>query len=189
MWKRILAHGAAALATPGLRRYRLCMRALVCAAVFLAGCASSPFPEELARTADRALTLSELRRDTAAHVGARVILGGEVLATTPKPGETEIEILSRPLLAGDVPERSDSTSGRFLVRTPEFLDPAIYAPGRRLTILGIVRGRSERRVGDLPYAYPVISAERIKLWPKDSPWVGGEYPPLPLDSPVLPYTR
>jgi len=165
------------------------MRALVFLAVFAAGCATSPFPDDLARSADRALTLRELRSGPAAHVGARVILGGEVLATTPKPGETEIEVLSRPLRAGEVPERSDSTNGRFLVRTPEFLDPAIYAPGRRLTVLGRVAGQSERRVGDLPYAYPVISAERIKLWPKDTPWVGGEYPPLPLDSPVLPYRR
>jgi len=189
MWSRILTYGATTLATPCLRRYRLCMRALVLVAVFVAGCATSPFPEELARSADRALTLRELRRDTTAHLGARVILGGEVLATTPKPGETEIEVLSRSLRAGDVPERSDHTTGRFLVRTPEFLDPAIYAPGRRLTVLGTVAELSERRVGDLPYAYPVISAERIKLWPKDTPWAGGEYPPLPLDSPVLPHTR
>jgi len=189
MWKRILAHGAGALARPGSWRYRLCMRALVFVAVLVTGCATSPFPDELARSADRSLTLRELRSDVTAHLGVRVILGGDVLATTPKPGETEIEVLSRPLRAGDIPERSDSTNGRFLVRTPEFLDPAIYAPGRRLTVLGTVTGRSERRVGDLPYAYPVISAERIKLWPRDTPWVGGEYPPLPLDSPVIPYSR
>jgi Outer membrane lipoprotein Slp family len=107
MWKRILAYGAAALATPRLRRYRLRMRALVFAAVFVASCATSPFTEDLARSADRALTLRELR--------------------------------------------SDSTNGRFLVRTPESLDPAIYAPGRRLTVLGTVAGRSERRASDLPY--------------------------------------
>jgi outer membrane lipoprotein len=165
------------------------MRRLVLVAIVVAGCAASPFPEDLTRSADRALTLRELRSDPTAHVGARVILGGEVLATTPKAGETEVEVLSRTLRAGDVPERGDSTNGRFLVRTPEFLDPAIYAPGRRLTVLGTVAGRSERRVGDLPYDYPVITAERIKLWPKEIPWVGGEYPPLPLDSPVLPPTR
>lgn len=76
------------------------MRARVFVAVFVSSCAASPFPENLARSADRALTLRELRTDTTAHLGARVILGGEVLATTPKPGETEIEVLSRPLRAG-----------------------------------------------------------------------------------------
>lgn len=165
------------------------MRAAIWVAVFVAGCAASPFPEGLARSADRTLTVAELRSDTTAHLGAQVILGGEILATVPKPGETEIEILSRPLTAGDVPERSDRTSGRFLVRTRDFLDPAVYAPGRRLTVLGAVAGREERRVGDMPYDYPVIGAGLIKLWPKEAPWVGGEYPPLPLDSPVLPPIR
>jgi outer membrane lipoprotein len=65
----------------------------------------------------------------------------------------------------------------------------VYARGRRLTVLGTVAGLEERRVGELPFAYPVISAERIKLWPVDTPWVGGEYPPVLLDSPVLPRIR
>jgi len=135
------------------------------------------------------LSLAQIRADPRAHLGARVILGGDILATTPKAGDTEVEVLARRLDRGDAPDRSDSSSGRFLVRTPGFLDPAIYARGRRITVLGTVTGSEERPVGELPYAYPVIAAERIKLWPKEGPWVGGEYPPVPLDSPVLPYPR
>jgi outer membrane lipoprotein len=168
------------------------MRALLfvaAAALLGAGCAATPFPEELTRSVDRRITLKELRADPGPHVGARVILGGDIVATVPKPGETEIEVLSRRLGRGGVPERGDRTDGRFLVRAREFLDPAVYARGRRFTVLGTVAGREERRVGELPYSYPVISAERTKLWPADAPWVGGEYPPLPLDSPVLPPTR
>ena len=130
-----------------------------------------------------------IRSNPQAHQGARVILGGEIVATTTKPSETEIEVLSRPLGGGDVPERSDRTDGRFLVRAREFLDPAVYARGRRLSVLGTIAGSVERRVGEVPYAYPVVTAEQIKLWPKEFPWLGGEYPPVPLDSPVLPYTR
>ena len=162
---------------------------LAAAALLGAGCAATPFPDELTRSVNRALTLTELRARPAAHVGAHVILGGDIVATVPRPGETEVEVLSKRLGGGDVPERSDRTDGRFLVRTREFLDPAVYAPGRRLTVLGAVAGSEERRLGELPYAYPVISAERIKLWPADTPWVGGEYPPLDLGSPVLPPTR
>ena len=159
------------------------------AALLGAGCAGTPFPEELTRSVDRGLTLNELRADPRAHVGARVILGGDIVLTVPRPGETDIEILSRRLGGGDVPERGDRTDGRFLVRAREFLDPAVWARGRRLTVLGTVAGREERPVGELPYAYPVISAERIKLWPADTPWVGGEYPPVLLESPVLPPRR
>lgn len=157
--------------------------------LFIAACASSPFPEALTRSVNRSLSLAEIRADPQAHVGARVILGGEILATTPKPGETEIDVLSRRLDSGEAPEQSDRSPGRFLARTPGFLDPAIYARGRRVTVLGTVSGVEERPVGELPYAYPVIGAEQIKLWPKEGAWVGGEYPPVPLDTPVLPYPR
>ena len=164
--------------------------ALEAAAVLLGtGCAAAPFPDELTRSVDRSLSLAQIRADPRAHLGARVMLGGDILATTPKAGGTEIEVLARRLDKGDAPDRGDSSAGRFLVRTPEFLDPAIYARGRRITVLGAVAGSEERPVGELPYAYPVIEAERIKLWPKEGPWVGGEYPPVPLDSPVLPYPR
>ena len=161
----------------------------VMAALLVTGCAASPFPEALTRSVDRSLSVAQIRADPQAHRGARVILGGEILATAPKAGETEIEVLSRRLDSGDAPERSDSSSGRFLVRMPGFLDPAVYARGRRVTVLGTVAGAEARPVGELPYVYPVIAAERIKLWPKEGAWVGGEYPPVPLETPVLPYPR
>ena len=168
------------------------MRSLVlvaAAVLFGTGCASAPFPEELTRSVNRSLTLTQIRADPRAHLGARVMLGGEVLVAIPKAGGTEIEVLAHRLDRGDAPERGDTSSGRFLVRTPDFLDPAIYARGRRITVLGTVAGSEERPVGELAYVYPVIAAERLKLWPKEGPWVGGEYPPVPLDSPVLPYPR
>jgi len=162
---------------------------LVAAALLVTGCAASPFPEALTRSVNRSLSLAQIRADPQAYRGARVILGGEILATAPKAGETEIEVLSRRLDSGDAPERNDSSPGRFLVRMPGFLDPAVYARGRRVTVLGTVAGVEERPVGELPYVYPVIAAERVKLWPKEGAWVGGEYPPVPLDTPVLPYPR
>jgi len=133
-------------------------------ALALAGCVST-FPADLTRTVDRTLTVAELRRDPTAYVGRRVIVGGEIVSTVPKPGQTEIDLLTRRLLGDDSPERSDASAGRVLVRTGEFLDPAVYAAGRSLTVLGTVTGAEERRIGDLPYGYPVISAERLKLWP------------------------
>ncbi len=155
--------------------------ALLLAALALAGCAST-FPEELTRTVNRKLTVTELRRDPRAFIGQRVILGGEILTTVPKPGQTEIELLTRPLLLDDSPQRSDRTEGRVLIRTSEFLDPAVYGTGRSLTVIGTVTGEEERRIGDLPYRYPVIAAERMRLWPalaaipRDPWWPYGNWP-------------
>ncbi len=160
------------------------------AALLASGCASMPFPEDALRGVDRSLSLGALRAAPAAHCGARVVLGGEVVAVMPRPGATEIEVLSRPLSDGGAPERGDRSDGRFLAHTKEFLDPAVYAPGRRITVLGTVTSTEERPIGFVPYTYVVITAERIKLWPRADPWIGNpSYPPLPLDAPVLPFPR
>src|SRR6266542_766271 len=88
---------------------------VVAAALFVAGCAAAPFPEALTRSVNRSLSLAEIRANPQAHAGAQVILGGEILATTPKPGETEIEVLSRALDNGDAPEQIDRSPGRVAI--------------------------------------------------------------------------
>lgn len=152
-------------------------------AVLLGGCAGA-FPGEVMRTVETGVSADDLRRDPAPYRGTRVIVGGEILGTQPKPGQTEIELLARRLRSDDSPERSDRSPGRLLLRSPDFLDPAVYAPGRQITVIGTVAGQEERKVGELPYRYPVITVERIRLWPQAVvqygayyPWVGGPYGP------------
>ena len=139
--------------------------ALLAAAV-LSGCVSA-FPEDALRGVNRELTLSALRADPTAPVDQRAILGGEILVTQPRVDETEIEVLGRRLRSDDSPERSDRSEGRFLVRARGFLDPAVYAAGRRITVVGTVLAAEERPIGSLPYRYPVIASEGIRLWPQD----------------------
>jgi outer membrane lipoprotein len=144
-------------------------------AVLLGGCASA-FPDEVMRTVDTRISADDLRRDPAAYKGARVIVGGDILSTQPKPGETEIELLARRLRDDDSPERSDRSPGRLLLRSADFLDPAVYAAGRRISVIGTVSGGEERKVGELPYRYPVIAVERIRLWPQEVAEYGPYYP-------------
>jgi len=144
-------------------------------AVVLGGCASA-FPREVMRDVATAVTAADLRRDPVVYKGARVIVGGEILSTQPKTGQTEIELLARRLRDDDSPEQSDRSPGRLLLRSPDFLDPAVYAPGRRITVIGTVSGEEERKVGELPYRYPVITVERIRLWAQDVGQYGSYYP-------------
>jgi outer membrane lipoprotein len=134
--------------------------------LLLAGCATA-FPEAALRSVDRSITVTALRADPAAYVGRRVMVGGDILATRPRPGQTEIEVLSKPLSSGDRPRRGDVSDGRVLITTPEFLDPAVYAEGRRLTVIGTVTGQEERTIGELAYRYPVLAASDIRLWPRE----------------------
>ena len=161
------------------RGYREPMRwfGLLLLAVLVGGCATA-FPESVMRTVDTRITANDLLRDPPAQKGARVILGGDVLVVQPRPGLTEIELLTRRLRGDDSPERSDRSPGRALLQTPEFLDPAVYAPGRRITVVGVVAGVEERKIGEVPYRYPVVTVERIRLWPQDVA-LGPAYYPYP----------
>src|SRR6185369_14121404 len=87
------------------------------------------FPKEVMRDVNTSLSADDLRRDPATYQGARVIVGGEILSTQPKPGQTEIELLARRLDDGDAPEHSDRAH------------PALAAGGRpvpRLLAVGAV---------------------------------------------------
>ncbi|MET0850204.1 MAG: Slp family lipoprotein [Candidatus Rokuibacteriota bacterium] len=138
-------------------------------ALALAGCASA-FPSEVTVGVNREVTVAGLRAaEPGTFVNQRVIVGGEILATTPKEGQTEIEVLSRRLRSDESPERSDRSDGRFLVRAAQFLDPAVFAPGRRVTVLGTVTGEEQRPLGAVPFRYPVIASDAITLWPRDLP--------------------
>jgi len=155
-----------------------CTRALALSLTLaLSGCIGA-FSEDALHGVDRRLTVAELRAASpGAHIDARVVLGGEILAARPKVGETEIELLSRRLRIDDSPERSDRSGGRVLVRSRDFLDPAVFAPGRRITVVGTVTGAEERVVGDLPYSYPVIQIEHMRLWPVDAAYYDPYWPP------------
>ena len=160
------AQVVAAGGSPGYRETMATRFLLLLVGLLLAGC-GSVFPKASLVGVNRELTPSELRRDPDAHRNERVVLGGVILSTRPKVGQTEIEVLSRPLGESDAPRRTDRSDGRFLVTTPDFLDPAVYATGRRLSVLGSVIGGEERKLGELPYLYPVIRAERMYLWAED----------------------
>jgi outer membrane lipoprotein len=99
------------------------------------------------------------------------------------PGATEVELLTKPLDEQDRPRHGDASPGRVLVSTPHFLDPAVYAEGRRITVIGTVTGQEERKIGELPYRYPVVTAVDLRLWPKEiavapypAPWAYYYYP-------------
>src|SRR5262245_51778331 len=111
------------------------------------------------------------------------MVGGDILATRPMPGATEVELLAKPLDGDGRPRHGDDSEGRVIVRASQFLDPAVYAEGRRLTVIGTVSGQEERKIGELPYRYPVVTAADLHLWPREvavapypTPWPYYYYP-------------
>jgi outer membrane lipoprotein len=132
--------------------------------LFLASCAPVLSDRSISE-ADRSLTFQELQKNPDAYKGKVVILGGKIISTTVKEKETWMEILQEPLDRQYKPEMKDISSGRFLVIFQGFLDPAIYAPGRRVTVAGEVRGKQVLPIREINYTYPVLAAREHYLLP------------------------
>jgi outer membrane lipoprotein len=119
--------------------------------------------EPLRQQAQPLVSFAELRTNPQAFKGHTVILGGEILHTNNLRDGTRIEILQRPLSGAEMPRLTDTTGGRFMAFCSEYLDPAVYAPQRRITIAGRVLGSYIGKVGEVDYMYPLISCDETHL--------------------------
>lgn len=140
------------------------MRSLFLLAVFLllSGCASLP---ETLRAAPDAPLLPFAAAATTPAEGQTARWGGEVVEVTNLKEGSVIETVQFVLNDSGRPIRTDQSGGRFRIRVPGFIDPAIYAPGRLVTALGQFTGIEQGQVGEQPYSFPVLEAEQVHLWP------------------------
>lgn len=141
----------------------------------LSACATAPIPTALQMPPGPLPTLHEVRNDPAAHLGQPVRWGGTIAQIENLPSETQLEMVARPLGNTTRPQETDLTEGRFVAILPGFLDPATYAPGRELTLVGHIEGTLTRSIGAHPYAFVLIRAQAHHLWPERQ-----ELPPYPL---------
>jgi outer membrane lipoprotein len=98
------------------------------------------------------------------YAGETMLWGGKVIETRVKNNTTEIVVLQLALDRWDRPQGDDQSQGRFIVRSAQFLDPALYPPGILITVAGHLQGSERRSIGEMPYAYPVIDPIEIKKW-------------------------
>lgn len=109
--------------------------------------------------------------------GSHVRWGGEIISVEPKADATCFEILARGLYADARPDRYDASDGRFIACRKGFYDPAVFTPGREITVVGDVSGTEQRPVGDYNYTYPHVNAEVVYLWPAHERYPAGYYDP------------
>ena len=134
----------------------------------VAGCAGKA-PKALGEPIEGMPTQGAAQAAPDRYAGRQVRWGGEILSVQNTSGFTDIEIYGRPL-AGNAEPRPDGGDGvRFIARLPGFLDPVEYAPGKRLTVRGLLRSTITQPVGEFPYRYPLVMVEASHLWPVYEP--------------------
>jgi outer membrane lipoprotein len=130
------------------------------------GCTYAISPE-LAAQADKTISFEALERDPDTYRGKIVILGGIITQTTPTKQGTLIEVIRKPLDYWGKPARTDDSGGKFVVYSPRYLDPLVYAPEREITVAAEVEGKRSKALGEIGYGYPVVRAKEFKLWPRE----------------------
>lgn len=134
---------------------------VLAAVLALAACAGGPRFE----TADVNRALTPANAAAEGRAGERVLWGGVIISSHNYEDRSEVEVLGYPLSAGQRPETSGTAQGRFLVVHTGYLETVDYAPGRLLTVLGVLGEPRSGQVGERPYTYPVLRAQDLYLWP------------------------
>lgn len=156
--------------------------------LLLSSCAST-FPKALMAQVDPTVSFPQLLQNPDAYRGRLILMGGELIRTVRGDGETELEILQRPLSADALPRLSQTSQGRFLVRVPASLQRELPTLGGLIAVVGEVRGSKDRGGEPLPY----LEARELKAWPSSAalsvpppswvePWPYGYWRPWPYRS-------
>jgi outer membrane lipoprotein len=144
----------------------------------------SPLSKETMKQVDQTLTLKDILKNTTdQYKGKMVLWGGVIVETINRPDETVIIVTQTTLDYEKRPINLDQSEGRFIVKKIGFLDPAIYATGRTITVAGEVSGKEDLPLGEIRYVYPVVTAAQLVLWERHeypsyyyNPWYSEPYP-------------
>ncbi len=137
------------------------------AALTLTGCARV-LPETALARVDSTIDFAALQSDPMPYRGKFVLLGGVILGLDTGKNDATVEILNWHLDRRGEPVAQDENGGRFLVRTDRWLDPAVYMPGRLITLVGRVEGVEVRELYGTDYRYPVVRLQENHVW--DQPY-------------------
>ncbi len=109
------------------------------------------------------ITFRQVRENPDAYKGNLVLWGGVIVGAKNVKEGTLLEVLQRPTDRRGIPKDVDESDGRFLALYDGYLDVAIYAQGRGVTIAGEVKGERIGPLGEIEYRYPLIGIKEIHL--------------------------
>jgi len=138
--------------------------AIIALALIPSGCMRA-ISKELRAQVEAEINIDRARKDYKSYEGKMVIWGGVVVKAENLKEGTLLEVVQKPLNSEERPRDVDQSEGRFLALYKGYLDVAIYAEGREVTVAGRLTGIKEKLLGEIDYTYPVVTAQEVYLWP------------------------
>jgi outer membrane lipoprotein len=147
--------------------------------LFLGACSNVPVAIQQAPQPD--LQLKQLNADAASHQGQKVRWGGQLVKVENDNDGSTIHIAQFPLNSYGRPivDNRDDGDGRFIVKTQQFIDPAIYKQGTLVTVAGTLAENETVTIDKKTMSLPVIALTDIYRWANYNynrdPWYGPGY--------------
>ena len=137
---------------------------IFCFGSLISGCAT-PISREIRSQVDFSVRLNDVRKNPGNYLDKMVLWAGVIVSAENLKEGTLIEIVQKPTTVEKRPRNVDLSDGRFMALHEGYLDVAIYAEGREVTVAGNIKEVRNRPLGEIEYVYPVIHAKEIHLWP------------------------
>lgn len=135
---------------------------LLIACFVLTACSNLPPAIEDPPVVD--ITYQQVLAGSATYKNAPVRWGGTIIEVENEPTFSAIQILLYPLGSYGYPDTDQPNQGRFVVKSAEFLDPAVYTKNTAITVAGTVEGDTERTIGKKTLRLPLLAVKQIHLW-------------------------
>ena len=131
--------------------------------LFLYACSNLPDNIKNPPTVD--IQLNQVLQNSSDFQNHPVRWGGTIIDVKNKANSTLIQILSYPLDYFARPKLNQPAIGRFISISNQFLDPAIFAKGTKITIAGTLQGTVEKKVDEKIITIPIIAIDNHHIWP------------------------
>lgn len=136
--------------------------------LLLLGCATMPRPLQ-ETPALRCVPFVIVKKNPDKYLDVSLLWGGRITNCANTEEGTLFEILHLPLERDVYPSETDISEGRFIAKSKNFLDCAVYTKGRYITVVGKFKGLMEGKIDQMPYTFPVIETQATYLWKKRVP--------------------
>jgi outer membrane lipoprotein len=130
--------------------------------LLVTGCAHV-VSDEMRSQVDEGIPIALIFEHPEDYIGKIVILGGDIASSRNTQEGTYIEVVEKELDSRGRPMYSDRTHGRFIILHEGFLDTAIFATGRYVTVAGEVIGNKVLPLGEIDYSYLFIKSRELHL--------------------------
>ncbi len=137
--------------------------------LFLCSCASLPKPLQ-DTPALKDVSFNMVKNNPDKYLNVSLLWGGKITNCINYEDGTVFELLYLPLGKDGYPMETDASEGRFLAKSKNFLDCAVYTKGRYLTVIGKLKGFQEGKIDKMSYNFPILECEATYLWKKRTPY-------------------